>query len=392
MRASLDSTLIILANILAVKAQSCPDIHIFGARETSVAPGFGSAGQLVDMIKADHPGATSEAIDYPACGGQASCGGVQYGDSAKQGTQAVTTAVNGLNQRCPQTKIVLVGYSQGGQIMDNNICGGPDSGAGISDSSVPLSASAVQQVKAVIMLGDPRFVSGLSYGVGTCTAGGFDARPAGFTCPNADKVQIYCDSQDPFCCNGNDSNHHQQYPIPAAQLLPVEAQDSVDIDIYGLHADRHPLTERALGLIGRGARAPDRRPEGDHRVISCKHLDTLAFIPTESYVRDTIDNLDDESYKPSSRSKRPVYMVTGLKIARGASYSSRVSNRESVMQSSFRESDDFIVAFKVVQVWIDRKGEVKYKEYSKKAVMEFETPAEDDPAPPFLFTGYPLVI
>ncbi|EGU73779.1 hypothetical protein FOXB_15687 [Fusarium oxysporum f. sp. conglutinans Fo5176] len=196
MRASLDSTLLILANVLAVKAQSCPDIHIFGARETSVAPGFGSAGQLVDMIKADHPGATSEAIDYPACGGQASCGGVQYGDSAKQGTQAVTTAVNGLNQRCPQTKIVLVGYSQGGQIMDNNICGGPDSGAGISDSSVPLSASAVQQVKAVIMLGDPRF---------------FDARPAGFSCPNADKVQIYCDSQDPFCCNGNDSNHHQQY-------------------------------------------------------------------------------------------------------------------------------------------------------------------------------------
>jgi uncharacterized protein YjaZ len=56
--------------------------------------------------------------------------------------------------------------------MDNNICGGPDSGAGISDSSVPLSASAVQQVKAVIMLGDPRFVSGLPYGVGTCTAGG----------------------------------------------------------------------------------------------------------------------------------------------------------------------------------------------------------------------------
>lgn len=62
--------------------------------------------------------------------------------------------------------------------MDNNICGGPDSGAGISDSSVPLSASAVQQVKAVIMLGDPRFVSGLSYGVGTCTAGGVSHTPA----------------------------------------------------------------------------------------------------------------------------------------------------------------------------------------------------------------------
>ncbi|KAF5975520.1 putative acetylxylan esterase precursor [Fusarium bulbicola] len=425
MRASLDSTLLILANILAVKAQSCPDIHIFGARETSVAPGFGSAGQLVDMIIADHPGATSEAIDYPACGGQASCGGVQYGDSAKQGTQAVTTAVNGLNQRCPQTKIVLVGYSQGGQIMDNNICGGPDSGAGISDSSVLLSASAVQQVKAVIMLGDPRFVSGLSYGVGTCTAGGFDARPAGFTCPNADKVQIYCDSQDPFCCNGNDSNHHQQYlvkeyflapnfdmpppprgliklgtilgdlrgfhsfnlyhpqPIPASQLLPVETQDSVDIDILNLHSDHHPLMERALGLIGQGPRAPSRRPEGDHK----------------SYIKDTIENLDDESYKPSSKFKRPVYMVTGLKIARGASYSSRVTSRvafgrdfalpRNPIVSLDGESDDFIVAFKVVQVRVNHKGEVKFEEYNKKAVMKFETSSEDENAPN---DGMPIAI
>jgi hypothetical protein len=61
---------------------------------------------------------------------------------------------------------------QGGQIMDNNICGGPDNGASISDSSVPLSASAVEQVKAVIMLGNPRFINGLAYGVGTCDAGG----------------------------------------------------------------------------------------------------------------------------------------------------------------------------------------------------------------------------
>ncbi|KAM0347312.1 hypothetical protein ACHAPU_004831 [Fusarium lateritium] len=211
MRTTFDSTLLLLASALAVKAQSCPDIHIFGARETSVAPGFGTAGGLVDQIIAAHPGATSEAIDYPACGGQASCGNVEYGVSAKQGTEAVTTAVNGLNSRCPNTKIVLVGYSQGGQIMDNNICGGPDLGASISDSSVPLSASAVQQVKAVIMLGNPRFVSGLPYGVGTCAAGGFDARPTGFSCPNADKVQIYCDAEDPFCCNGNDSDHHQQY-------------------------------------------------------------------------------------------------------------------------------------------------------------------------------------
>lgn len=211
-------------------------------------------------------------------------------------------------------------------------------------------------------------------------------------------------------------NQRHVQAIPASQLLPVETQESVDIDIYNLHSNHHPLTERALGLIGRGPRAPDRRREGDYMVVSCKHLDTLAFNPTESYVKDTIENLG-ESHKPSSRYKRPVYMVTGLKIARGASYSSRftsrvafgrdfslprnrlvslavslASDRKIVVQSRFGESDPFIVAFKVVQVWLDHKGEVKYKEYNKKAVMEFQELSEDDTAPTFPSDGKPLAI
>ena len=92
--------------------QSCPSIHVFGARETTVSPGFGTAGQVVNLILQAYPGATSEAIVYPACGGQSSCGGVQYGDSARQGTNAVASAVNNLHSRCPNTQIVLVGYSQ----------------------------------------------------------------------------------------------------------------------------------------------------------------------------------------------------------------------------------------------------------------------------------------
>lgn len=39
----------------------------------------------------------------------------------------------------------------------------------------------------------------------------FDARPAGFSCPNAAKIQSYCDSADPYCCNGSDAATHQGY-------------------------------------------------------------------------------------------------------------------------------------------------------------------------------------
>lgn len=103
---------ILLTYTLLASAQSCPSIHVFGARETTVSPGYGSAGALIDMIKAAHPGTTSEAITYPACGGQSSCGGIAYGDSARQGTSAVATAVNAFHSQCPGTQLVLVGYSQ----------------------------------------------------------------------------------------------------------------------------------------------------------------------------------------------------------------------------------------------------------------------------------------
>jgi len=184
--------------------QSCPGVHIFGARETTAPAGYGTSQGLVNMVKQAYSGATSEAINYPACGGQSQCGGVSYDQSASQGTSAVVSAVTSFNQRCPDTKIVLIGYSQGGQIMDNALCGGAGS---------TLSGNALNAVKAAIFMGDPHNVVGLPYNVGTCQAQGFAARPRGFQCSPAKPaiIQSYCDSPDPYCCTGNDANSHQQY-------------------------------------------------------------------------------------------------------------------------------------------------------------------------------------
>ncbi|KAI9163924.1 Acetylxylan esterase [Paramyrothecium foliicola] len=225
----LPAALLVAVYALTANAQSCPGVHIFGARETTVGPGYGSSGALVDRIKSSNPGATSEAITYPACGGQSSCGGVQYGDSARQGTSAVASAVNSFNQRCPNTKIVLVGYSQGGQIMDNAFCGGPDPGSGISNSAIPISAAAQNMVKAVIMMGNPRYQYGIAHQVGTCTQGGFAARPSNFVCPGGSKVKSYCDQEDPYCCKGNSQQHHQQY----VQIYGTQALNFVNAALQG---------------------------------------------------------------------------------------------------------------------------------------------------------------
>ncbi|TKA80074.1 hypothetical protein B0A55_02476 [Friedmanniomyces simplex] len=138
-------------------AASCPNIHVFGSRETTASPGYGSSSTVVNLVLQNYPGATAEAIVYPACGGQSSCGSIAYGDSANQGTAALAKAVNALYASCPNTQIVLVGYSQGGQITDNVVCGGGDSGASISSTAVPISAGALAQIKAVILMGNPRY-------------------------------------------------------------------------------------------------------------------------------------------------------------------------------------------------------------------------------------------
>jgi acetylxylan esterase len=99
---------------LAERQSNCPSVYIFGARETTVSPGYGTAGGLVNQVKAAYSGSGSEAIVYPACGGQSSCGGASYDSSASQGTAAVVKAVTAYNQKCPNTQIVLIGYSQVG--------------------------------------------------------------------------------------------------------------------------------------------------------------------------------------------------------------------------------------------------------------------------------------
>lgn len=94
------------------KRINCPGVHIFGARETSVSPGYGSSSTVVNGLLNAYSGSTAEPISYPACGGQSSCGSVSYSNSVAQGIAAVASAVNSYNTQCPSTKLVLVGYSQ----------------------------------------------------------------------------------------------------------------------------------------------------------------------------------------------------------------------------------------------------------------------------------------
>jgi len=89
-----------------VDAGACPQIHIFAARETTAPPGFGTAKVLTDLIVSAFPGTTTEAIDYPAVGDDL------YAASVTAGIAAVLNQTNTFVAQCPDTIIIMHGYSQ----------------------------------------------------------------------------------------------------------------------------------------------------------------------------------------------------------------------------------------------------------------------------------------
>ncbi|KAK0927937.1 hypothetical protein LTR57_003180, partial [Friedmanniomyces endolithicus] len=142
------------------------------------------------------------------CGGQSSCGGDSYAQSVQAGVKAVTAAVSSYASKCPSTELVYIGHSQGAQIGDDALCGGGDYGDGISSTAATI---AQYNFKAIIWTGDPRFVPGETFHVGSATHGGFCRSNAPADLFPSDDIQSYCDATDPYCSNGNNPATHNGY-------------------------------------------------------------------------------------------------------------------------------------------------------------------------------------
>ncbi|KAL9941986.1 hypothetical protein D7B24_006300 [Verticillium nonalfalfae] len=211
-------------------SNSCPQIHILGAREPTAPAGLGSTQGIVQLLLDQFPSSTAEAIDYPAEGGDA------YGRSVTAGLRALLNQTQAVMTRCPETKFVLVGYSMGAQIIDDAMCGGPDPPSLITDM-IPMSPEMGEKVVATLWMGNPRFFSPSPYSVGSAKLGGFAAREQGFVCATyAERIQSYCDERDPYCSKGSSDLTHQNYAYKygSSALNFVKARvmaDASDVDM-----------------------------------------------------------------------------------------------------------------------------------------------------------------
>ncbi|PLB44158.1 cutinase [Aspergillus steynii IBT 23096] len=199
-----------LAGALAAPApqEKCaPGPHIITVRESSAPPDGGFVRDLANEVQAKLNESDIESdiedVDYPAWF-------VPYVHSETEGVKKAREAIENYVESCPQTDIILLGYSQGAHAIGDVLCGTNNPLFGKSD---PLpTANLGDHVKAVVLMGDPGHEPGVSFDVGTSTKPGLFHRFTDIECPGySDKIQSYCDSNDPFCDRGLNQNVHNGY-------------------------------------------------------------------------------------------------------------------------------------------------------------------------------------
>lgn len=168
----------------AASADPCSDVAVVFARGTHQEPGLGNVGQaFVDSLTSQVGGRSVGvyAVDYPA--------NDDYHNSATAGANDASAHIQDTVAGCPNTKIVLGGYSQGSTVID------------LATAATP--APAADHVAAVALFGEP------SSGFSSMLWGG---QPLPTISPlYAGKTISLCAPDDPICSGGGNIMAHVSY-------------------------------------------------------------------------------------------------------------------------------------------------------------------------------------
>jgi cutinase len=164
-------------------ADPCPDVEVVFARGTTEPPGPGGIGQaFVDSLRSQLGGRSVGvyAVDYPASR--------EFDTSTPAGANDASAHIQSIAASCPNTRLILGGYSQGAGVID------------LSTTAMPPPVA--DHVAAAALFGAPKsaFADTLSPG------------PLPTIGPlYANKTIDLCVPNDPICSDGWDMRAHTAY-------------------------------------------------------------------------------------------------------------------------------------------------------------------------------------
>jgi cutinase len=168
----------------AASADPCSDVAVVFARGTHQDPGLGNIGEaFVDSLTSQVGGRSVGvyAVNYPA--------NDDYHNSASMGSDDASAHIQDTVASCPNSKIVLGGYSQGSTVID------------LATTAMP--APVADHVAAVALFGEP------SSGFSSMLWGG---QPLPTISPlYGGKTISLCAPDDPICSGGGNIIAHVSY-------------------------------------------------------------------------------------------------------------------------------------------------------------------------------------
>jgi hypothetical protein len=186
-------------------SQSCPDIGVVFARGTAEPPGVGGVGQrFVDSLRAQVVPRTVgvHGVLYPASDNFA--GGSAFTMNVAEGMRDEANHLRGVVSTCPNTLMVLGGYSQGAAVTALTTSGVLPAGVPADAAPPPIPGDVADNVAAVVLFGMPTGWSGVKYGAPNIEVGPAYAARALELCAPGDTV---CSGAPP----SGSSAAHQQY-------------------------------------------------------------------------------------------------------------------------------------------------------------------------------------
>ena len=180
---------------LSAAAQPCPDVEVVFARGTFEPPGVGGIGQsFVDAVRAQAAGKTVSVypVNYPAS--------TDF-PTAVQGIRDAANRIEATAAGCPDTKIVLGGFSQGAAVAGFVTSEAVPSGADAEEVPDPLPPDIADHIAAVALFGKPSPKFMQSIGTPPVEIGNLYAA----------KTIDLCVANDPICAGDGDGANHGLY-------------------------------------------------------------------------------------------------------------------------------------------------------------------------------------